>query len=872
MPEIFSSVTANLAPALRSQFPPDFDFSAMLYKVAHDAGVSVKVEQSARGNCCTFQGLWCSMEQAYMLLATTLAIQGIRTLTDDHDTSLQSKKTATKQQPRKPSRRKPAKGKHRKKNATRDVNDIGIDSIKNLDNEANTTEIPDDFLADSTSNKLEEDNCRETAVEDSQCENQVQDTQPESKSLLNTAHSQGSSHLNLHSDSSSPLIEYQQKRRQEPRHPPSYLTQASHTYSFLSKYGDHSYPSLRRTVRKRKAVFSTETSLETVIKTRERKRGRPRKHDDEGQTEFSCSECDVVASSRPKLNDHIHRRHRGNPVGCDLCGKIFHNQLYMLRHRSSHTGPQHCCDICGKMFKIQKAMINHRKTHEDGYERPTFPCSLCTKTFCSKYIVDCHVKSVHMGQRKSYLCSFCGKKFTTRHSLQEHVNAHSGIKPHICNICEKGFSYDSALREHKLIHEAMKKFKCDFCSKSFCQRSGLKMHMRIHKDSKQFKCQECGREFTQKQALQRHERVHKGVKPFTCRLCSRSFTDASIIRRHLTLVHKIHKDAKTWREDIVCTVKPDADYHVSYVGNGEPDLEPKRPKASRGKTEARFLLQSRARSQRSRNQNKLIRENSESKDSQVRLPTLVQTLSDPVHGTKEKAFSQQHTTQNARPLSLSASAHSQEVYTSTKQSASHSSVFPPHLQDPEHVEVPFTQNHEQSLWSDAATHRDHAAETRDRKGTCDSSVPSSVTRSMQESSAQYSSAIYEAAVHHGFPRELYLKDNTIGEQQQQRGPASTAQQPQHSSKDTIAFPNTTTATPTTFAAPQPLPSFYYYSQLASQFGMSFNDYPYIGAGAYPSIGSSPTSSTVDHLIPAHPQPQEGKDTHCPSDHGGGHID
>ncbi|KAK3577108.1 hypothetical protein CHS0354_037141 [Potamilus streckersoni] len=326
--------------------------------------------------------------------------------------------------------------------------------------------------------------------------------------------------------------------------------------NFRKKYMTHR-------LRSHKTGTNQEENL-TVVKNEslKRSRGRPKKGPNEIQSEFPCNMCDFIAKTRNALGDHKHRIHFAKPTKCDICDKVFPNLRYMKRHRASHVGPQHVCDICGKMYKVLKALRDHRKRHDTGYKRPEFSCQICSKTFCTRYIMDCHIKSEHMGIRKSFLCSVCGKSFTTKHTLQQHANVHVGARPYPCNICGKSFSYESALRDHKYIHAGVKKFVCKFCTKAFRQRSALKMHEKIHSDHKDFVCGECGRGFTQKQALQRHVRAHKGDKPFSCKLCGRTFGDASIIRRHMILVHKIHKDPSNWREDIVTNVKSNKDYYI----------------------------------------------------------------------------------------------------------------------------------------------------------------------------------------------------------------------------------------------------------------------------------------------------------------------
>ena len=279
----------------------------------------------------------------------------------------------------------------------------------------------------------------------------------------------------------------------------------------------------------------------------------------ETEESFACEfdYCRFVAKNRKAYTDHTQRIHFSEPSQCDICNKVFANERYMKRHQAIHCDAKYPCGKCDKVYKIYRALENHQKTHDPDYKPPEFQCETCSKSFCTNYLLLCHKKSEHLGQKKSFLCSVCGKSFTTKHTLQQHVNVHTGARPYSCEICSSSFSYESALRDHKNIHYQTKKFTCSYtaCNKSFLQRSALKMHEKIHREEKDFLCKECGRGFTQKQALQRHIRAHKGHKAFTCKLCSRSFGDPSIVRRHLILVHKIHKDVNSWREDVIISNK-----------------------------------------------------------------------------------------------------------------------------------------------------------------------------------------------------------------------------------------------------------------------------------------------------------------------------
>ncbi|KAK7500598.1 hypothetical protein BaRGS_00008173 [Batillaria attramentaria] len=608
-------------------------------------------------------------------------------------------------------------------------------------------------------------------------------------------------------------------------------------------------------------------------------RGRSKKIEEDNK--FPCTECDYKTVSKAKLSDHIQRMHKGSASSCDVCGKVFPNQTYMQRHRTSHVAPQHCCDVCGKMFKIEKAMRNHRKTHEDGYTRPVFHCDMCPKTFCSQYLVDCHVKSTHMGQKKSYLCSSCGKKFTTKHSLQEHSNAHSGIKPHVCEICGKGFSYDSALRDHKFTHEEVKQFQCTLCFKSFCQRSGLKMHMRIHKDTKQFQCEDCGREFTQKQALQRHERVHKGVKPFICRLCSRSFTDASIIRRHLILVHKIHKDAKTWREDIICNVKPDLDYHVGLAGEKASPSQEQNVVHSKTKHSA--------------NRRDSLKAGNETDKLNKKKPVAVGTVPPLLSEILFSQTSTSSTVSSGYDRDRSVDSNAQLVHASAlRQTSGHVTSHPPDHHSSEllpqtHVPEPVKLK---SVTATPSNSQPFSVLPHFMSGSSESIPPgcrdvnSRCTLEDQRPSIPHlAQGVIETPGHAPLQSDtpsnpVFLDGSQICKRDvpinYHRSPTADTHHcfdghvQGSGEQETSAIITTAESTSsgtgkaaasTSVATPQPWSSFYYYSQLASQFGVNFAEYPYIASGALPGGGLGvgggvgPSSHGMEHPPTVHPRPQ-----------------
>ncbi|KAL4230128.1 hypothetical protein ACF0H5_010513 [Mactra antiquata] len=277
---------------------------------------------------------------------------------------------------------------------------------------------------------------------------------------------------------------------------------------------------------------------------------------------FKCDQCDYVGKKRDNLREHKGRMHQIK-FNCETCNKQFGLHKDLLRHtRYVHTTPSFHCKICDKTYKFNRAYKEHMLSHEENYVKPQFECDLCHKNFSTKYVLTSHIKSEHLGIKKSFICPTCGRSFTQKNSYIMHANVHAGIKPYVCDVCGKAFSYDKSLKEHKYMHDEERRFECSLCDKKFRQKTSLIMHQKVHKQAKDYMCTACGKGFTQKQALLRHERIHSGDKPFKCALCLRSFNDYSIIRRHMMMHHKRDKDPKTWRGDIICTLKKKHEFYI----------------------------------------------------------------------------------------------------------------------------------------------------------------------------------------------------------------------------------------------------------------------------------------------------------------------
>lgn len=160
------------------------------------------------------------------------------------------------------------------------------------------------------------------------------------------------------------------------------------------------------------------------------------KKDDE-DTEYKCDKCEYVGKKKENLREHTQRMHRSK-FSCEVCKKQFGLHKDLLRHtRHVHTNPAFHCKICDKFYKFSRAYKEHMLSHEENYVKPQFECEVCHKVFSTKYVLTAHVKSEHLGMKKSFMCPTCGRSFTQKNSYLMHANVHAGIKPYVCDVCGK---------------------------------------------------------------------------------------------------------------------------------------------------------------------------------------------------------------------------------------------------------------------------------------------------------------------------------------------------------------------------------------------------------------------------------------------------
>lgn len=101
-------------------------------------------------------------------------------------------------------------------------------------------------------------------------------------------------------------------------------------------------------------------------------------------------------------------------------------------------------------------------------------CSVCDKTFSSRFKLYNHKRTEHM---KPGVCNVCGM-IVRSDNLKRHVQLHLET-PIECKHCSKVFKNSESLRGHMLIHRGII-FTCEICEKNFKVKAEYKRHLKTH--------------------------------------------------------------------------------------------------------------------------------------------------------------------------------------------------------------------------------------------------------------------------------------------------------------------------------------------------------------------------------------------------------
>lgn len=136
----------------------------------------------------------------------------------------------------------------------------------------------------------------------------------------------------------------------------------------------------------------------------------------------------------------------------------------------------------------------------------------------------------------SLTCPHCGMRCRCISYLQDHINSHTGERPHKCPTCKKGFKARKTLKVHMISHlpESERPHACFQCDRRYVTPEQLRVHERKHTGEKPYVCGFCDEAYSARNSFNWHmKHKHNDERPFMCSGCGAEFKLLEIANKHV---------------------------------------------------------------------------------------------------------------------------------------------------------------------------------------------------------------------------------------------------------------------------------------------------------------------------------------------------
>ena len=229
--------------------------------------------------------------------------------------------------------------------------------------------------------------------------------------------------------------------------------------------------------------------------------------------QFQCQSCEQTFAQKRGLHMHRMLQH-GAPRRhqCDQCDYEGPRLYHLKRHMKVHTGERnHVCEVCNKGLKSLQAYRNHMVLHTN---KGRYRCNECHKAFNQRTLYEDHCRTHR--EARCFSCKYCGAAFKTYKNVACHVRAvHLGDKRFICDVCGAQHMTGANLRAHQKIHQRIaslpRAYHCDQCNASFRGLRGLTVHLEVLHGVTEEGLEEVGRCATSQHPTRRPQHIDYAV-------------------------------------------------------------------------------------------------------------------------------------------------------------------------------------------------------------------------------------------------------------------------------------------------------------------------------------------------------------------------
>ncbi|KAF2091858.1 hypothetical protein K490DRAFT_22975, partial [Saccharata proteae CBS 121410] len=132
-----------------------------------------------------------------------------------------------------------------------------------------------------------------------------------------------------------------------------------------------------------------------------------------------CETCSAQFEHHAALKAHLDVSDHRSKLRCNVCDKLLPSESALGTHRIAkrHCLPKYPCETCGEEFS-EKQTCNEKNLNRN-VDRPY--CRTCSRHFVSPEVLQTHLASSTVHNRRTLKCFFCTQTFPGSAALCDHL-------------------------------------------------------------------------------------------------------------------------------------------------------------------------------------------------------------------------------------------------------------------------------------------------------------------------------------------------------------------------------------------------------------------------------------------------------------------